>query len=263
LFTEEGKVELDIYINIDVNVNIPEIQLDKEINLDTTPVTAGKYGVVTKGDMLWDIAEREYGDPNLYPILQKVNNIEDPTQLQLGQKLYIPDINQISFTSKDGTTITSYSYVTFDPDTLLKGIRDKSVINKNVAIKGQEANFVQEFHEGKGYKNDYSTIKISLGSNINNNKEVGESYLNNNSRFFETFCSGAYKVGLGMGSIPAGYSITVSSGGLGALVGIGLMYYGGTQIVVGIAEMGSAFIGAPPVDEQVPEWFDLTIDFSY
>ncbi len=162
LFTEEGKVELDIDINIDVNVNIPEIQLDKEINLDTTPVTAGKYGVVTEGDMLWDIAEREYGDPNLYPILQKVNNIEDPTQLQLGQKLYIPDINQISFTSKDGTTITSYSYVTFDPDTLLKGIRDKSVINKNVAIKGQEANLVQEFHEGKGYKNDYSVLITPL-----------------------------------------------------------------------------------------------------
>ena len=61
----------------------------------------------------------------------KVNNIDDPAKLQVGQKLFIPDINQMSFTSKEGAAITSYSYVTFDPDTLLKGIEDKSVVKRN------------------------------------------------------------------------------------------------------------------------------------
>jgi nucleoid-associated protein YgaU len=51
-----------------------------------------QYHVVEKGDTLSKIAEKYYGDPNLYPQIFEANQdiLKDPNQIQIGQKLRIP-----------------------------------------------------------------------------------------------------------------------------------------------------------------------------
>lgn len=56
---------------------------------DHTAPQAIEYTVV-RGDVLWDIAERFYGDPLLYPIISAANDLPDPDVIQPGQVLVIP-----------------------------------------------------------------------------------------------------------------------------------------------------------------------------
>ncbi len=50
----------------------------------------GEIYIVQKNDTLQSIAAAEYGDPDLDDFLAEVNDIEDPTQLSVGQELIIP-----------------------------------------------------------------------------------------------------------------------------------------------------------------------------
>ena len=52
--------------------------------------TKEKIHVVAKGDSLWNIAKKYYGDGNKYKLIMKANNIKDAGALQVGQKLTIP-----------------------------------------------------------------------------------------------------------------------------------------------------------------------------
>jgi nucleoid-associated protein YgaU len=53
---------------------------------------AAQYHIVEKGDTLSKIAEKYYGDPNLYPQIFEANQdiLKDPNIIQIGQKLRIP-----------------------------------------------------------------------------------------------------------------------------------------------------------------------------
>ena len=53
---------------------------------------ATQYHEVKKGDTLWKIAERYYGDGNLYPKIFEANRdiLKDPNMIKVGQKLKIP-----------------------------------------------------------------------------------------------------------------------------------------------------------------------------
>jgi len=48
---------------------------------------------VKKGDTLYNISEHFYGDASKYKVIMEYNNITDPTKIQIGQVLDIPDIN--------------------------------------------------------------------------------------------------------------------------------------------------------------------------
>lgn len=50
--------------------------------------------VVKRGDTLYSISKTFYNDPNKYDIIIKANNIEDPSKIQVGQVLLIPDPNE-------------------------------------------------------------------------------------------------------------------------------------------------------------------------
>lgn len=57
---------------------------------DLTPMTNAKYHTVAKGDTLWAIAQKYYGNGNRYPEIAKANNISNPNIINVGQKLLIP-----------------------------------------------------------------------------------------------------------------------------------------------------------------------------
>lgn len=49
-----------------------------------------RYYTVVKGDTLWGIAKRYYGDGSKYKTIAKANNISNPDIIHVGQKLLIP-----------------------------------------------------------------------------------------------------------------------------------------------------------------------------
>jgi LysM repeat protein len=49
---------------------------------------------VRKGDTLWDIANRMYGDPQLWPAVGRANGLKDPSLLLIGQQLELPDLSK-------------------------------------------------------------------------------------------------------------------------------------------------------------------------
>lgn len=56
------------------------------------PYDATQYHEVVKGDTLWKIAERYYGDGSLYTNIFEANQdiLKDPNKIKIGQKLRIP-----------------------------------------------------------------------------------------------------------------------------------------------------------------------------
>jgi hypothetical protein len=65
----------------------PEIQI-RELKLQSADLT--KTWVVKKGDSLWTIAAKEYGDPADWRLIADANQIENPRLLKPGQELIIP-----------------------------------------------------------------------------------------------------------------------------------------------------------------------------
>jgi nucleoid-associated protein YgaU len=64
---------------------------------DTTPPSdqpwsAEQWHEVTRGESLWKIAERYYGDGSLYPKIFEANRdvLKDPNRIKVGQRLRIP-----------------------------------------------------------------------------------------------------------------------------------------------------------------------------
>ena len=55
--------------------------------------SAEQWHEVTKGESLWKIAERYYGDGSLYPKIFEANRdvLSDPDKISPGQKLRIPE----------------------------------------------------------------------------------------------------------------------------------------------------------------------------
>lgn len=52
--------------------------------------STGNYYTVVKGDTLWGIAKKYYGNGSRYPEIAKANNIANPDIIYVGQKLLIP-----------------------------------------------------------------------------------------------------------------------------------------------------------------------------
>ncbi|MET0901515.1 MAG: LysM peptidoglycan-binding domain-containing protein [Mycobacterium sp.] len=76
---------------------------------DHTTAPATEHTVV-RGDTLWDLAERFYGDPRLYPIIAAANGLSDPDVIHPGQVLVIParptpDDPPVTYVVQDGDTL--------------------------------------------------------------------------------------------------------------------------------------------------------------
>ena len=63
-----------------------------------------KNYVVQPGDTLSEIAEREYGDASLYPVIARQNHLANPDVIGVGQQLLIPYVTRRHhFTTADST----------------------------------------------------------------------------------------------------------------------------------------------------------------
>jgi nucleoid-associated protein YgaU len=60
----------------------------KELDLHSADLT--KSWTVKQGEDLWSIAAKEYGDPADWRLIAEENNIDNPRNLQPGQRLVIP-----------------------------------------------------------------------------------------------------------------------------------------------------------------------------
>lgn len=66
-------------------------------NTRTTPLniaTPQQY-TIQRGDTLWSLCKKFYGDPLLYPKLAQANNIKNPDLIYTGNTLIIPDKNSL------------------------------------------------------------------------------------------------------------------------------------------------------------------------
>lgn len=68
----------------------PTLTVEKTRNADSAP-TVKRYTVV-KGDTLWGIAKRQYGDGGKYKAIYEANTaiLKDPNKIYVGQELTIP-----------------------------------------------------------------------------------------------------------------------------------------------------------------------------
>ncbi|NLG68688.1 MAG: LysM peptidoglycan-binding domain-containing protein [Firmicutes bacterium] len=48
---------------------------------------------VQRGDTLWLIAQRFYGDPTAYTLIAQANGLSDPHRLVAGQELLLPPLD--------------------------------------------------------------------------------------------------------------------------------------------------------------------------
>jgi nucleoid-associated protein YgaU len=78
-----------------------------------------KNYTVQTGDTLFGIAEREYGDGELYPVIAEMNNLANPDLILVGQELLVPYVTHRHLWTTDDTTaarvqITKHYYGTED-----------------------------------------------------------------------------------------------------------------------------------------------------
>jgi nucleoid-associated protein YgaU len=76
--------------NLDTQNTLPEPGMIEEKEIGTT---GGNY-TIQKGDTLWKIAERQYGDGFQWTKIAQANNLEDPSALEEGQTLVVPGLDK-------------------------------------------------------------------------------------------------------------------------------------------------------------------------
>lgn len=89
----ENKLANASEIEVGQELIIPDIELEKVVvsdEVDTTDsITTDTY-TVQKGDSLWKIAVRSYGDGYQWNKIAKVNNLSHPSLIHVGNVLTIP-----------------------------------------------------------------------------------------------------------------------------------------------------------------------------
>ena len=71
---------------------IGTVQGVREANNSPEPKQGTKKYTVKKGDTLWVIAKKYYGDGSKYSKIAKENNLVDPNKINIGQVLIIPKL---------------------------------------------------------------------------------------------------------------------------------------------------------------------------
>jgi len=112
-----GVLVVNYFKKSDKGTTIPGANtVTKESNI--TPTKDGTY-IVKKGETLWSIAEEAYGSGYNWVDIAKENKIANGNEIEIGQKLNIPDIE--SKTPTVNKTKLSESKITGDTYTVVKG----------------------------------------------------------------------------------------------------------------------------------------------
>lgn len=101
---KKGNITIPGSTDVEISQNIKE-----NINLD-------EY-VVKKGDSLWKIAEAKYNDGYKWSQIAKENNLKNPSNIEVGQKLVLP---KLSNEEKISTNLVDSEYKVVKNDSLWK-----------------------------------------------------------------------------------------------------------------------------------------------
>ena len=72
------------------SVTIPGASDDISLSQNSELVKSNEYKVV-RGDSLWKIAVKKYGNGYAWTEIAKANNLKNPSSLEIGQKIVIPE----------------------------------------------------------------------------------------------------------------------------------------------------------------------------
>jgi nucleoid-associated protein YgaU len=72
------------------SITIPGASDDISLNQETESVKNNDYEVV-KGDSLWKIAVKKYGNGYAWTEIAKANKLKNPSSLEVGQKIIVPE----------------------------------------------------------------------------------------------------------------------------------------------------------------------------
>jgi len=59
------------------------------------PSWAVKTYTMKSGDTLWDLSQKFFGDPTLYPIFLEVNDIDNPRTIPTGREIIVPNYDEM------------------------------------------------------------------------------------------------------------------------------------------------------------------------
>ena len=71
------------------------------VSIASSPGFAAKTHTMKKGDTLWQLAQRFYGDPTIYPVFLEVNQISNPRTIQTGKVITVPNIDDMKNIAKE------------------------------------------------------------------------------------------------------------------------------------------------------------------
>lgn len=88
------------------NTSVPGVTNNIKITEDTTQTDKNPkaYILVSKGDNLWKIAVKNYGDGNQWTKIAEANNIKNPSYIEVGQQLILPTIEKQEVISQNNNT---------------------------------------------------------------------------------------------------------------------------------------------------------------
>lgn len=89
LSTNEIEIGQKLIIPSDVEAMEPTATEKSENVLQASPISEETYTVV-KGDCLWDIAVRAYGDGFRWTEIAQINNLDNPDVIHVGNVLMLP-----------------------------------------------------------------------------------------------------------------------------------------------------------------------------
>jgi len=138
-----------------------------------------------QGDTLFAIAQREYGDGDLYPVIALQNDLADPAHIQVGQQLLIPYVtHRHRATTADSTAarkdITQLYYNTADVNVqliweIVNGVAQREIQQgtwlhiPELADVGHHTVVAGETLEGlaaRWYGDDHLAVIIELANNL-------------------------------------------------------------------------------------------------
>jgi nucleoid-associated protein YgaU len=148
---------------------------------------------VQPGDTLFAIAEREYGDSSLYPVIALQNQLANPNIIDVGQQLLIPYITYRHLVTTDDSTaarkeITQHYYGTDDTNVqliweIVNGVAQREIQRgswlhiPDLANVGHHTVVADETLEGlaaRWYGDDHLAEIIALANNLPPNSTLND-----------------------------------------------------------------------------------------
>lgn len=89
MFSNEG---IPVRANLKVTFKGHTSMKDQMQSASKQSADRTKERVISEGDQLWSLSQKEYGDSNKWRDIARANNIQNPRKLKSGQKLVVPSL---------------------------------------------------------------------------------------------------------------------------------------------------------------------------